>query len=122
VTTDEDETVNKASALWARSKNDITEEEYQEFYKHVSHDFENPLAFTHSRVEGKQEYISLLYIPSKAPFDLYDRERRHGIKLYVKRVFILEDAEKLMAAIPALCAWMSSISCRSAVERDHARF
>ncbi|MFZ3086437.1 MAG: molecular chaperone HtpG [Methylotenera sp.] len=96
VATDEDETVNKASALWARSKNDITEEEYQEFYKHVSHDFENPLAYTHSRVEGKQEYISLLYIPSQAPFDLYDRERRHGIKLYVKRVFIMEDAEKLM--------------------------
>ncbi|MEQ1767930.1 MAG: molecular chaperone HtpG, partial [Methylotenera sp.] len=91
VATDEDETVNKASALWARSKNDITEEEYQEFYKHVSHDFENPLAYTHSRVEGKQEYISLLYIPSKAPFDLYDRDRRHGIKLYVKRVFIMED-------------------------------
>lgn len=96
VPTDEDETVNKASALWARSKNDITEEEYNEFYKHVSHDFENPLAYTHSRVEGKQEYISLLYIPSKAPFDLYDRERRQGIKLYVKRVFIMEDAEKLM--------------------------
>ncbi len=96
VATDEDETVNKASALWARSKNDISEEEYQEFYKHVSHDFENPLAYTHSRVEGKQEYISLLYIPSKAPFDLYDRERSHGIKLYVKRVFIMEDAEKLM--------------------------
>ncbi|MDO8962407.1 MAG: molecular chaperone HtpG [Methylophilus sp.] len=96
VATDEDETVNKASALWARSKNDITEEEYQEFYKHVSHDFENPLAYTHSRVEGKQEYISLLYIPAKAPFDLYDRERRQGIKLYVKRVFIMEDAEKLM--------------------------
>lgn len=96
VVSDEDETVNKASALWARSKNDITEDEYQEFYKHVSHDFENPLAYTHSRVEGKQEYISLLYIPGKAPFDLYDRERRHGIKLYVKRVFIMEDAEKLM--------------------------
>lgn len=96
VVTDEDETVNKASALWARSKNDITEEEYQGFYKHVSHDFENPLAYTHSRVEGKQEYISLLYIPGKAPFDLYDRERSHGIKLYVKRVFIMEDAEKLM--------------------------
>jgi molecular chaperone HtpG len=96
VATDEDETVNKASALWARNKNDISEEEYQEFYKHVSHDFENPLSWTHSRVEGKQEYISLLYIPSKAPFDLYDRERRHGIKLYVKRVFIMEDAEKLM--------------------------
>jgi molecular chaperone HtpG len=96
IPTDEDETVNSASALWARNKNDITEEEYQDFYKHVSHDFENPLAHTHSRVEGKQEYISLLYIPSKAPFDLYDRERRQGIKLYVKRVFIMEDAEKLM--------------------------
>ena len=96
VTTDELETVNKASALWARAKSDITEDEYNEFYKHVSHDHETPLAYTHSRVEGKQEYISLLYIPSKAPFDLYDRERRHGIKLYVKRVFIMEDAEKLM--------------------------
>ena len=96
VPTDEDETVNKASALWARSKSDITEEEYQEFYKHVSHDCENPLAWSHNRVEGNQEYISLLYVPSKAPFDLYDRERSQGIKLYVKRVFILEDAEKLM--------------------------
>jgi molecular chaperone HtpG len=96
VATDEDETINKASALWARSKSDITEEEYNEFYKHVSHDYENPLAYTHSRVEGKQEYISLLYVPGKAPFDLYDRERRQGIKLYVKRVFIMEDAEKLM--------------------------
>ncbi len=96
VLTDELETINKASALWARSKNDITPDEYNEFYKHVSHDYENPLGYTHSRVEGKQEYISLLYIPSKAPFDLYDRERRQGIKLYVKRVFIMEDAEKLM--------------------------
>jgi len=96
IPTDEDETVNKASALWARAKNDIAEEEYQEFYKHVSHDFENPLVWSHNRVEGNQEYISLLYVPSKAPFDLYDRERSHGIKLYVKRVFILEDAEKLM--------------------------
>jgi len=96
VTTDELETVNKASALWARAKNDITEEEYNEFYKHVSHDYEAPLAYTHSRVEGKQEYISLLYIPSKAPFDLYDRERHHGIKLYVKRVFIMEQTDKLM--------------------------
>lgn len=96
ILTDEDEIVNKASALWARSKNEITTEEYQEFYKHVSHDFENPLAWSHNRVEGNQEYISLLYVPSKAPFDLYDRERSHGIKLYVKRVFILEDAEKLM--------------------------
>ena len=96
VPTDDDETVNTASALWARNKNDISEDEYQAFYKHVSHDFENALSYTHSRVEGKQEYISLLYIPSRAPFDLYDRERRHGIKLYVKRVFIMEDAEKLM--------------------------
>ena len=96
VPTDEDEVVNKASALWARSKNEITDEDFKEFYKHVSHDFEDPLAWSHNRVEGKQEYISLLYIPTKAPFDLYDRERRHGIKLYVKRVFIMEDAEKLM--------------------------
>ena len=96
VTTDELETVNKASALWARAKSDISEDDYNEFYKHVSHDHETPLAYSHSRVEGKQEYISLLYIPAKAPFDLYDRERRHGIKLYVKRVFIMEDAEKLM--------------------------
>jgi molecular chaperone HtpG len=96
VTTDEDETVNQASALWARGKKDITEEEYQEFYKHLAHDMENPLTYTHNRVEGNQEYISLLYVPSKAPFDLYDRERSNGIKLYVKRVFIMEDAEKLM--------------------------
>ncbi len=96
VPTDEDEVVNKASALWARGKSDISEDDYKEFYKHVSHDFEDPLAWSHNRVEGKQEYISLLYIPAKAPFDLYDRERRHGIKLYVKRVFIMEDAEKLM--------------------------
>ncbi|HEU4709584.1 MAG TPA: molecular chaperone HtpG, partial [Methylophilaceae bacterium] len=96
VPTDEDETVNKASALWARSKNDITADEYKEFYKHVSHDFQEPLAWSHNRVEGKQEYISLLYVPSKAPFDLYDREQRHGIKLYVRRVFIMDDAEQLM--------------------------
>lgn len=96
VPTDEDEVVNKASALWARAKSEISEDDYKEFYKHVSHDFEDPLAWSHNRVEGKQEYISLLYIPAKAPFDLYDRERRHGIKLYVKRVFIMEDAEKLM--------------------------
>lgn len=96
VPTDEDETVNKASALWARAKSEVTEEEYQEFYKHVSHDFEPPLAWSHNRVEGKQEYISLLYLPTRAPFDLYDRERRHGIKLYVRRVFIMDDAEKLM--------------------------
>jgi molecular chaperone HtpG len=96
VPTDEDETVNQASALWARSKSDIPDEQYQEFYKHVAHDFEQPLAWSHNRVEGKQEYISLLYIPGRAPFDLYDRERRHGIKLYVRRVFIMDDAEQLM--------------------------
>jgi molecular chaperone HtpG len=98
VPTDEDETVNKASALWARAKKDITEDEYREFYKHVAHDFEPPLAWSHNRVEGKQEYISLLYVPSHAPFDLYDRDRRHGIKLYVRRVFIMDDAEQLMPA------------------------
>ncbi|OAM52589.1 molecular chaperone HtpG [Methylovorus sp. MM2] len=96
VPTDEDESVNTASALWARSKSDITDEEYKEFYKHVSHDFQDPLTWSHNRVEGKQEYISLLYLPSKAPFDLYDRERKHGIKLYVKRVFIMDDADQLM--------------------------
>lgn len=96
VPTDEDETVNQASALWARGKNDITEEQYEEFYKHVAHDFEKPLAWSHNRVEGKQEYISLLYVPGHAQFDLYDRERRHGIKLYVRRVFIMDDAEQLM--------------------------
>jgi molecular chaperone HtpG len=92
----EDETVNQASALWARSKNDITEEQYREFYKHVGHDFDDPLAWTHARVEGRQEYTQLLYIPSHAPFDLYDRQARHGIKLYVRRVFIMDDAEQLM--------------------------
>jgi len=92
----EDETVNQASALWARSKNDITEEQYKEFYKHVGHDFDDPLAWTHARVEGKQEYTQLLYIPGRAPFDMYDRQARHGIKLYVRRVFIMDDAEQLM--------------------------
>ena len=96
VTKDEDETVNQATALWTRSKSDITEEQYTEFYKHVSHDFEAPLAHTHNRVEGRQEYIQLLYVPGRAPFDLYDRERKHGIKLYVRRVFIMDDAEQLM--------------------------
>ena len=96
VVTDEDETVNKASALWARPKNDITEEEYKEFYKHVGHDFDEPLAWTHSRVEGRTEYTQLLYIPARAPFDLWDRQSRHGVKLYVRRVFIMDDAEQLM--------------------------
>jgi molecular chaperone HtpG len=91
-----EETVNKASALWTRSKGDISDEEYNEFYKHVAHDFEDPMAHVHSRVEGKLDYTSLLYIPKRAPFDLWDRERRQGIKLYVKRVFIMDDAEQLM--------------------------
>ena len=94
--TDEDETVNQASALWARPKGEITQDQYHEFYKHVAHDFEPPLAYVHAKVEGKQEYTQLLYIPSKAPFDLFDREHRHGIKLYVKRVFIMDDAEQLL--------------------------
>ncbi len=93
-----EETVNQASALWTRSKNDITQEQYDEFYKHVSHDFEPPLAHVHARVEGKQEYTQLLYIPQRAPFDMWDREARHGIKLYVRRVFIMDDAEQLMPA------------------------
>jgi molecular chaperone HtpG len=90
------ERVNKASALWTRARSEITDEEYTEFYKHVSHDWEEPLAWSHNRVEGKLEYTSLLYIPKRAPFDLWDRERRNGIKLYVKRVFIMDDAEHLM--------------------------
>jgi molecular chaperone HtpG len=93
---DEDETVNQANALWARAKADITQEQYDEFYKHVAHDFEGPLCHSHARVEGSKEYTLLLYVPKKAPFDLFDREHRHGIKLYVRRVFIMDDAEQLM--------------------------
>lgn len=96
VVDDEEETVNQASALWARPKADITEEQYKEFYRHVAHDSGEPLAWTHNRVEGKQEYIQLLYVPAHAPFDLWDRNARHGIKLYVRRVFIMDDAEQLM--------------------------
>ena len=94
----EDETVNRASALWARPRSEISQEEYDEFYKHVAHDFEVPLARIHSHVEGKQEYTSLLYIPKRAPFDLWDRDKRRGIKLYIRRVFIMDDAEQLMPA------------------------
>ncbi len=96
ILTDEDETVNQANALWVRAKSEISDEQYQEFYKHVAHGFEDPLAWTHARVEGKQEYTQLLYIPARAPFDLWDRNARHGIKLYVRRVFIMDDAEQLM--------------------------
>ncbi len=94
--TREREQVNRASALWSRPKNEITEDEYKELYKHVAHDFEDPMVWTHNRVEGKLEYTSLLYIPSRAPFDLWDRDRLHGVKLYVRRVFIMDDAEHLM--------------------------
>ena len=96
VTLEEDETVNQATALWTRSKSDISEEQYTEFYKHVAHDHQAPLAHTHNRVEGRQEYIQLLYVPAKAPFDLFERDRKQGIKLYVRRVFIMDDAEQLM--------------------------
>jgi molecular chaperone HtpG len=98
VATEEEEQVNQASALWARPKSEITEEQYHEFYKHVSHDFEPPLAHTHARVEGRHEYTQLLFIPQRAPFDLWDRDHRHGIKLYIRRVFVMDDAEHLMPA------------------------
>jgi molecular chaperone HtpG len=98
IVTDEDEQINEASALWARSKSEVTEEQYAEFYKHVAHDFEPPLAHVHAKVEGRHEYTQLFYIPQRAPFDLWDREHRHGIKLYVRRVFIMDDAEDLMPA------------------------
>ena len=94
--TEETETVNKASALWVRPKSEITDDEYKEFYKHVAHDFDEPAGWLHNKVEGTQSYTSLLYVPKQAPFDLFDRERRYGIKLYVKRVFIMDDAEQLM--------------------------
>jgi molecular chaperone HtpG len=96
ITTDEDETVNQANALWTRSKSDITDEQYEEFYKHVSHDFQAPLAWSHARVEGRHEYTQLLYIPARAPFDMWDRKTKHGLKLYVRRVFIMDDADKLL--------------------------
>src|SRR3954468_10669509 len=96
VVTGDEEQVNQASALWARPKSEISEEQYHEFYKHVAHDDEPPLAFSHARVEGRQEYTQLLFIPKRAPYDLWDREHRRGIKLYVRRVFIMDDAKQLM--------------------------
>ncbi len=92
------ETVNRASALWARPKSEISDEQYREFYKHVAHDFSDPLAWTHNRVEGRNEYVQLLYLPRRAPFDMWDRSRTHGLKLYVRRVFIMDDAEQLLPA------------------------
>jgi molecular chaperone HtpG len=96
VVTDEDEQVNRASALWARPKAEITTGEYEEFYRHVGHDLEPPLAWTHAKVEGRQEFTQLFYIPRRAPFDLWDRDHRHGVKLYVRRVFIMDSAEQLL--------------------------
>lgn len=93
---DELEAVNQAQALWTRNKNDISDEQYQEFYKHISHDFQDALTWTHFRVEGKHEYTGLMYVPKNAPFDLYEREPKGGVKLYVKRVFIMDDVQKLM--------------------------
>lgn len=90
------EKINQAKALWTRNKSEISDEEYTEFYKHISHDYADPLTWSHNRVEGKQEYTSLLYIPSQAPFDMWNREQRHGLKLYVQRVFIMDDAEQFM--------------------------
>jgi molecular chaperone HtpG len=95
---DETETVNQASALWARPRSEISDEEYKAFYKHVGHDFDDPLAWVHARVEGRHDYTLLLYIPAHAPFDLWDRDARHGVKLYVRRVFIMDDAEQLLPA------------------------
>ena len=90
------ETINQASALWTRNRNEISDEQYAEFYKHISHDFEDPLAWTHRRVEGRNEYTQLLYIPKRVSFDLWDRDAKHGVKLYVKRVFIMDDVEQLL--------------------------
>lgn len=91
-----EETVNKANALWVRPKSELTDDDYKAFYKHVAHDFEDPLLWIHNRVEGNQNYASLLFVPGRAPFDLWDRDAKHGVKLYVKRIFIMDDAEKLM--------------------------
>ncbi|EHU01737.1 molecular chaperone HSP90 family [Pantoea stewartii subsp. stewartii DC283] len=90
------EKINKAQALWTRSKSEISDEEYKEFYKHIAHDFSDPATWSHNRVEGKQEYTSLLYIPARAPFDIWNRDHKHGLKLYVQRVFIMDDAEQFM--------------------------
>jgi molecular chaperone HtpG len=98
VVTEEDEQVNQASALWTQPKSEITEKDYQELYTHVAHDFEPPLAWTHARVEGRQEFIQLFYLPRRAQFDLWDREQRHGVRLYVRRVFIMDAAEQLLPA------------------------
>ncbi|CAG9179546.1 molecular chaperone HtpG [Cupriavidus pinatubonensis] len=104
--TDEWESVNQASALWTRPKSDITDEQYTAFYQHIAHDNEAPLSWTHNRVEGRSEYTQLLYIPARAPFDLWDRNHKHGLKLYVKRVFIMDDAEQLL---PSYLRWVKGV-------------
>lgn len=104
--TDEWESVNQASALWTRAKSDITDEQYTAFYQHIAHDNETPLAWTHNRVEGRSEYTQLLYIPARAPFDLWDRNHKAGLKLYVKRVFIMDDAEQLL---PGYLRWVKGV-------------
>ncbi|MBO7081070.1 MAG: molecular chaperone HtpG [Neisseriaceae bacterium] len=105
-TSDELEAVNRAQALWTLPKNDITPEQYQEFYRHVAHDFDEARTWTHFKVEGRQEYTGLLYVPKRAPFDLYERDPKHGVKLYVKRVFIMDDAKKLM---PLYLRWVQGV-------------
>ena len=90
------EAVNQAQALWTRPRTEITDEEYRDFYRHIAHDGADPLAWSHNRVEGKREYTSLLYLPSRAPFDLWQREAARGLKLYVRRVFIMDDAEQFL--------------------------
>ena len=92
----EDETVNTASALWTKSKDEISDSDYNEFYKHVGHDYQDPLTRVHSKVEGTNEFTLLLYVPGRAPFDLWDRDSKHGVKLYIRKVFIMDDAEQLM--------------------------
>ena len=87
-----EETINSASALWTKARQDISDEDYNEFYKHVGHDFQNPLTHVHSKVEGTNEYTLLLYVPERAPFDLWDRDTKHGVKLYIRKVFITDDA------------------------------
>ncbi len=96
------EQVNRGTALWMRNKSEIEDEEYKDFYKHISHDFDEPLAWAHNRVEGTNEYSALLFVPKRAPWDLWDREQKHGVKLYVRRVFIMDEADKLMPRLPAL--------------------
>lgn len=106
------ETVNRASALWTRPRTEVKDEEYQEFYKHIAHDYENPLSWSHNKVEGKLEYNSLLYVPARAPFDLYQREAPRGLKLYVQRVFVMDQAESFLPLyLRSSRAWWIPTTC-----------